>query len=166
MNKQIKAKEIRLIGDEGNQIGVVSLREAMEAAEQAELDLVEINPTSKPPVCKLMDYGKHRYEQSKKERESRLKRKIIEIKEVKMRPKIDSHDYDTKKRLAEKFLKDGDKVKITLMFRGREMMYRSKGIEMLNTFYQTLAETAVQEKLPKMEGRNMTMILAPKNTGG
>lgn len=162
VNRQIKAREIRLIGDDGSQVGLVLLKDALETAREAELDLVEINPNSKPPVCRLMDYGKHRYEQSKRERESKAKRKIIEVKEVKIRPKIDTHDYETKKRNAIKFLKDGDKVKVTLMFRGREMVYRTKGFELMNAMAEEMGEIAVVERQPKLEGRNMTMFLAPK----
>lgn len=158
----IRAKDLRLIGEDGEQIGVVTLKEALDKAVEADLDLVEINPTSKPPVCKLMDYGKHRYETSKKERESRQKRKIIEVKEVKFRPKIDVHDYETKKKMAVRFIKEGDKVKITMMFRGREVVYRAKGIEILNKLAEELAEFAQVERRPKIEGKNITMILAPK----
>jgi translation initiation factor IF-3 len=162
VNKMIRAKEMRLIGEDGEQIGVVTLKEALDKALEVDLDLVEINPTSKPPVCKLMDYGKHRYESSKKERESRQKRKIIEVKEVKFRPKIDIHDYETKKKMAIRFIKDGDKVKVTLMFRGREVVYRTKGIELLNKLAEELVDLVQVERRPKIEGKNITMILAPK----
>jgi translation initiation factor IF-3 len=162
VNKMIRAKDMRLIGEDGEQIGVVTLKEAMDKATEADLDLVEINPTSKPPVCKLMDYGKHRYEQSKKERESRQKRKIVEVKEVKFRPKIDIHDYETKKKMAVRFIKEGDKVKVTLMFRGREVVYRTKGIELLNKLAEELVDLVQVERRPKIEGKNITMILAPK----
>ncbi len=164
VNRQIRAREVRLIGDDGNQVGVITLREAMDMAKTAELDLVEINPNSKPPVCKIMDYGKHRYEQSKREKEAKQKRTTVTVKEVKIRPKIDVHDYETKKRRAIKFLKSGDKVKVTLMFRGREMVYRNKGFEMLKTLAEEIGEDGTVERSPKLEGRNMTMILAPKAT--
>lgn len=162
VNRQIRAKEVRLIGSEGDQVGIVSLRDAIAAAEEKSLDLVEVNPQTRPPVCKLLDYGKYRYEQSKKERESRQHRTTISIKEVKIRPKIDQHDYDTKKKMAERLLKDGDKVKITLMFRGREVVYKDQGLQKMNQMAEELEEIATVEKRPKLEGRNITMILAPK----
>lgn len=161
-NKQIRAKEVRLIGVDGAQIGIVSIKEALDTAEHAELDLVEINPTSKPPICKLMDYGKFRYEQNKKERESRLKRKTIEVKEVKIRPKIDTHDYETKKKTAIRLLKDGNKVKLILTFRGRELVYRKHGIDLMKKMAEELSDISVLEREPKLEGKNLVMILTPK----
>ncbi len=163
VNRQIRAREVRLIGEDGKQIGIVPLREALDRADDAGLDLVEINPNARPPVCKIMDYGKYRYEQSKKERESRQKRRIIEVKEVKIRPKIDTHDYETKKKMVIRFLKSEDKVKVTLTFRGREIIYRKQGIELLQRLASEVSEYGQVEKPPKPEGRNITMILAPKS---
>lgn len=162
VGKQIKAREVRLIGEDGNQVGVITINEALQAAEGASLDLVEINPNSKPPICKIMDYGKFRYEQSKKERESKQKRKIIEVKEVKFRPKIDVHDYETKKRMVLKFIEQGNKVKITLTFRGREIVYKKQGLDMLEQLSKEVAEYCLIERDAKMEGKNVTLILAPK----
>ncbi len=153
-----------MIDTDGNQIGIIPTREAMQMAEERNLDLVEINPQSKPPICKILDYGKYRYKQSKKERESRLKRKTIDIKEVKFRPKIDIHDYETKKRMVEKFLKEGNKVKITVMFRGREIVYKNQGIEMINKLAEEISELGTPEKRPKSEGRNITIMIAPKSS--
>lgn len=162
VNRQIRTKDVRLIGKDGEQVGVMTLREALAIAIEQELDLVEVNPSAKPPVCKLLDYGKYRYEQSKRERESRQNRTTISIKEVKLRPKIDTHDYETKKKMAIRLLQSGDKVKVTLMFRGREVVYKTQGLEKLNTLAEELEELAIVERRPKLEGKNMTMILAPK----
>jgi translation initiation factor IF-3 len=162
VNRQIRAREVRLIAEDGEQLGIVPLNEALDAAVEASLDLVEINPTSTPPVCKIMDYGKYRFELSKKERESRSKRKVIEVKEVKMRPKIDTHDYETKKKMASKFLKAGNKVKVTIMFRGREVVYRKQGIDLLAKLTEELEDICVVEGKTKSEGRNISMVLAPK----
>jgi translation initiation factor IF-3 len=162
VNRQIRAREVRLIGEDGSQIGVVPFNEALDAAVEAGLDLVEINPTSTPPVCKIMDYGKYRFELSKKERESRSKRKIIEVKEVKMRPKIDTHDYETKKKMAVKFLKAGNKVKVTIMFRGREVVYRKQGLDLLMKLAEEVEDIASVEGRTKSEGKNLSMVLAPK----
>lgn len=156
---------MRLIGEEGDQVGIIPLQDALQRGEEKGLDVVEINPTSRPPVVKLMDYGKYRYEQSKKEREARQKRNVITVKEIKFRPKIDTHDYETKKRRVVKFLKNGDKVKLTCMFRGREMIYRKRGVEMLNELAEDLSEISNIERRPKYEGRNVTLILAPKSSG-
>jgi len=165
INREIRVREVRLINADGEQAGLVSIQDALKAAEEASLDLVEINPTSKPPVCKIMDFGKYRYEQSKKERESRLKRKNIELKEVKVRPKIDVHDYETKKKTVLRLLKGGDKVKVTLMFKGREMAYRKQGQEMMAKMAEELSQDAIVEREPKFEGKSMSMILAPKTQG-
>lgn len=164
VNRQIRAREVRLIAADGSQVGIVNIRDAQRQATEQSLDLVEINPNSKPPVCKIMDYGKFKYEQSKKERESRQKRKTFELKEVKFRPKIDVHDYETKKRIVIRLLKGGDKVKVTLMFRGREVVYRKQGFEMLQKLAEEIEEFGTLERRAKSEGRNMTMILAPKST--
>lgn len=162
INEQIKDREVRLIGEEGEQLGVVSSREAMRLAEEAGLDLVKIAPTAKPPVCKIVDYGKFKYEQTRKEKEAKKKQRVIEIKEIRLSPNIDTNDLNTKISAARKFLTKGDRVKITLRFRGREMahMYNSKHI--LDEFAESLSDISVIEKAPKVEGRSMTMFLTEK----
>ena len=150
------------MADDGEQLGVVSLREALFKAEEAELDLVEIAPTAKPPVCRIMDYGKHKYRESKKQHEAKLKQKQIQIKEVKFRPGTDENDYQVKLRNLVRFLNEGDKAKITLRFRGREMAHQELGMEQLKRVEADLAEYAVVEQYPKLEGRQMVMVLAPK----
>ena len=162
VNRQIRAREVRVIDSEGNQVDIMSLKNALNLAKEKNLDLVEVNPGSRPPVCKLLDYGKYRYEQSKKERMARQNRNIISLKEVKFRPKIDSHDYETKKRMVLRLLKGGDKVKVTLMFRGREVVYKRQGIDRMNQLAEEIKDQAVIERRAKAEGRNITMILAPK----
>jgi translation initiation factor IF-3 len=162
VNKAIKVKEVRLIDAEGEQIGVIPIKDAMDMAEKAGTDLVEVNPNSTPPVCKILDYGKYRYELSKKEKESKLNRKNMELREVKFRLKIDTHDYEVKKKMIRRLLGEGDKVKVTLMFVGREVVYKKSGVEKLNELANELQEIATMEKLPKGEGKNMVMILAPK----
>lgn len=153
---------MRLVDNENKQLGIVSLQEALRIADDRQLDLVEIAPQAKPPVCRLMDYGKYKYEQSKREKEAKKKQRVINVKEVKLRPNIDEHDYQVKFRNAERFLKDGDKVKATIMFRGREIVYTPKGKELLSRMYKELADISIIERHPKVEGRNMIMILAPK----
>ena len=162
INEQIRDKEVRVIGEEGEQLGVMSIQEAMNLAEEAGVDLIKIAPTAKPPVCKIADYGKYKYELARKEKEARKKQKTIEIKEIRMSPNIDTNDLNTKVSAARKFLTKGDKVKVSLRFRGREMahMYNSKHI--LDEFAQSLSDISVIEKAPKVEGRNMTMFLAEK----
>ena len=162
INEQIRDKEIRLIGENGEQLGIMSAREAMKLAEEAELDLVKIAPTAKPPVCKIIDYGKYRYELARKEKEARKKQKVVEIKEIRLSPNIDSNDLNTKMNAAKKFLSKGDKVKITLRFRGREMAHVQNSKHILDDFAEALSEIATVEKAPKMEGRSMTMVLAEK----
>lgn len=162
VNRQIRAREIRLIGSDGEQVGIIPFRKALDSALERGLDLVEVNPRTRPPVCKILDYGKYRYEQSKKEREARQHRTNITLKEVKFRPKIGTHDYETKKRMVIRLLEGGDKVKVTLMFRGREVVYKRQGMERLNTLAEEVGELAIVERRAKLEGRNMTMILAPK----
>ena len=162
VNDRIRAPEIRLIGAEGENIGVVTPREAMALAEEAGLDLVEISPNATPPVCKIMDFGKFKYEQQKRESEARKKQKIIEVKEVKFRPNTDVHDYDVKMRSVIKFLNNGDKVKVTLRFRGREMAHQNLGRELLERVAVDIAEVGKVENMPKMEGRQMIMMIAPK----
>jgi len=162
INGEITAREIRLVGMEGEQIGVVSLREAMALAEENDVDLVEISPTAQPPVCKLMDYGKFKYEQSKKRHEAKQKQKQVQIKEIKFRPGTDDGDYNVKLRNLARFLNDGDKAKITLRFRGREMAHQDIGLALLKRVEADLAEIATVEQFPKLEGRQMVMMIAPK----
>lgn len=162
INGEITAREIRLVGMEGEQIGVVSLREAMVLAEENDVDLVEISPTAQPPVCKLMDYGKFKYEQSKKRHEAKQKQKQVQIKEIKFRPGTDDGDYNVKLRNLVRFLNDGDKAKITLRFRGREMAHQDIGLALLKRVEADLAEIATVEQFPKLEGRQMVMMIAPK----
>lgn len=163
INDEIKAKEVRLIDVDGNQLGVVSIKEALAKSEEKNLDLVEISPQAKPPVCKIMDYGKYRFEQAKREKETKKNQKVVNIKEVKMSPSIDVHDFNTKVNQALKFLKSGDKVKITVKFRGRELHHTALGQDVLARVAQALAEVGNVEKQAKLEGRNMAMVVAPKN---
>ena len=153
---------MRLISGEGEQLGVVSLKEAMSMAEEQDVDLVEISPTAKPPVCKLMDFGKYKYEQSKKRDEAKKKQKQVQIKEIKFRPGTDDGDYNIKMRKVREFLAEGDKVKITLRFRGREMAHQQIGSQLLERVKADVAEEAQIESFPKLEGRQMVMMLAPK----
>ena len=162
MNEGITSSNVRLVDATGDNRGVVSIREALEAAEEAGLDLVEISPNSDPPVCKVLDYGKYKYEAQKRKNEARKKQKIIEVKEIKMRPNIDVHDYDVKMRSIQKFLGEGDKVKVTMRFRGREMAHQELGMKVLERVRDDLGEAAKVEQLPKMEGRQMIMVMAPK----
>ncbi len=163
INEQIRDKEIRLIGSEGEQLGIMSARDALKLAEEAGLDLVKIVPNAKPPVCKIVDYGKYRYEQLRKEKEAKKKQKVIEVKEIRLSPNIDTNDLNTKISAANKFLTKGDKVKVTLRFRGREMAHMANSKHILDDFAASLAEIANIEKAPKVEGRSMTMFLAPKS---
>ena len=163
INDEIKAKEVRLIDVDGNQLGVVSVKDALAKAEEKNLDLVEISPQAQPPVCKIMDYGKYRFEQAKREKETKKNQKIVNIKEVKMSPSIDVHDFNTKVNQALKFLKSGDKVKITVKFRGRELHHTALGQDVLERVAVALAEVGTVEKQAKLEGRNMAMVVAPKN---
>lgn len=164
INEQIRDKEVRLIGENGEQLGVMPVREAMKLAEEAELDLVKIAPTAKPPVCKIIDYGKYRYELARKEKEARKKQKVVELKEIRLSPNIDSNDLNTKMNAAKKFLSKGDKVKITLRFRGREMAHMHASKHILDEFAASLAEIAVVEKAPKVEGRSISMVMAEKKS--
>ena len=164
INEQIRDREVRLIGEEGEQLGVMSSREAQKLADEAGLDLVKIAPTAKPPVCKIVDYGKYRYEQARKEKEARKKQKTIEIKEIRLSPNIDTNDLNTKINAAKKFLTKGDKVKVTLRFRGREMAHMNASKHILDDFAEALIEIAVVEKPAKVEGRSMTMVLAEKRS--
>lgn len=162
VNERIRAPEIRLIGADGENVGVVTPQRAMMMAEEAGLDLVEISPTAVPPVCKIMDFGKFKYETQKREAEARKKQKIIEIKEIKFRPGTDTHDYEVKMRSVNRFLEEGDKVKVTLRFRGREMAHQELGLELLNRVASDVAMVAKVEQMPKLEGRQMVMMIAPR----
>lgn len=162
MNEEIKAKEVRLVSETGEQLGIMHPKEALSIALSKGLDMVEVAPGAKPPVCKIMDLGKYKYEQSKREREARKKQRIINVKEVKLRPNIEDHDFNVKTKNAIRFLQDGDKVKVTIMFRGRELSHPELGRELLSRVAALVQEMAVIEKNPKLEGKNMTMILTPK----
>ena len=153
INEQIRDREIRLIGENGEQLGIMSARDAYKMAQEAELDLVKIAPTAKPPVCKIIDYGKYRYELARKEKEARKKQKVIDVKEVRLSPNIDTNDLNTKVGAARKFLEKGDKVKVTLRFRGREMAHMSKSKYILDDFAESLADIAVVDKPSKVEGK-------------
>ncbi len=162
INEQIRDREVRLIGVNGEQLGIMSAREAMKLAEEAELDLVKIAPTAKPPVCKIIDYGKYRYELARKEKEAKKKQKVVEVKEIRMSPNIESNDLNTKMNAAKKFLEKGNKVKITLRFRGREMAHMQSSKHILDDFAESLADVAAIEKAPKVEGRSISMVLTEK----
>ena len=162
INERIRDREVRVIGQDGEQLGIMSSREAMKLAREADLDLVKIAPTAKPPVCKIIDYGKYRYEMARKEKEAKKKQRTMEIKEVRLSPNIDSNDLNTKANQARKFITKGDKVKVTLRFRGREMAHVNYSRQILDTFCEKLEDIAVVDKRPKMEGRSMMMVLAEK----
>lgn len=162
VNRRIQAREVRLIDEEGGQRGIVSTRQALEMAEEVGLDLVEVAPQAKPPVCKLMDYGKFKYVQKQKAKEAKRNSTQIQVKEVKLRPKTDDNDVQTKIRHIRRFLKEGDKAKVTVMFRGREITHKDRGLNVLNKIQAELEEEANVELRPKMEGRTMIMILSPK----
>ena len=162
INEQVRDKEVRVIGEDGEQLGIMSSKEALKLAKEAELDLVKIAPTAKPPVCKIVDYGKYRYEQMRKEKESKKKQKTIDIKEIRFSPNIDTNDLKTKVNQARKFLSKGDKVKVAIRFRGRELAHTEIGIDILNNFAAQLEDVAVIEKPAKVEGRSMVMFLAEK----
>ena len=163
INEQIRDKEIRLIGENGEQLGIMSAREAMKLAEEAELDLVKIAPTAKPPVCKIIDYGKYRYELARKEKEARKKQKTVDVKELRLSPSIDTHDVQVKVKKANEFLKDGDKAKISIRFRGREIGHSKVGMQIMEDFAKATEEFGTVDKQPKMEGKSLVMFLAPKN---
>ena len=162
INEQIREREIRLIGSNGEQLGIMSAREAMKLAEEAELDLVKIAPNAKPPVCKIIDYGKYRYELARKEKEAKKKQKTVEVKEIRLSPNIDTNDLNTKVNAAKKFLSKGNKVKITLRFRGREMAHIAQSKHILDDFAKEVEDMAVVEKATKQEGRSISMVLAEK----
>ena len=162
INEQIRAKEVRLIGEDGEQLGIMSAKEALKMAKEADLDLVKIAPTAKPPVCKIIDYGKYRYELARKEKEAKKKQKTIDIKEVRLSPNIEENDLNTKVNAARKFIQKGDKVKVTLRFRGREMAHMQQSKHILDDFAEKLSDVAVIEKAAKLEGRSMMMFLTEK----
>lgn len=162
INGQIRAKEVQLIGDNGEKIGIISLNEALEKAEEKNLDLVLVAPNTNPPVCKIMNYGKYKFEQAKKEKEAKKKQKSFEVKEIRVTPSIEEHDFSFKSKNAKKFIQDGNKVKITVRFRGREVNNSKAGEVVLNKFIEDMSDIAVVEKAPKLEGRNMFTILAKK----
>ena len=162
INEQIRDKEVRVIGENGEQLGIMSSKEAMALAEEAGVDLVKIAPNAQPPVVRIVDYGKFKYEQMKREKEAKKKQHVVEIKEIRLTPNIDTNDLNTKINAAKKFLKDGDRVKVTLRFRGREMAHMATSKHILDDFAEGLSDCAVIEKAPKVEGRSMTMFLAGK----
>ena len=162
INEQIRDREIRLIGEDGEQLGIMSARDAMKLAREANLDLVKIAPTAKPPVCKIIDYGKYRYEQARKEKETRKKQKTIEVKEVRLSPNIDTNDLNTKVNQARKFVSSGNKVKVAVRFRGRELAHTAVGKTILEDFAQKLSDIAVIDKPAKLEGKSMVMFLVEK----
>lgn len=161
LNEEIRDKELRVIGADGAQLGIMSAETALRLAAEQEMDLVKIAPNSTPPVCKIMDYGKFRFEQAKKEKEAKKNQRIVEVKEIRFSPKIDVHDFEVKARNATKFLTGGDKVKVTVRFRGREMAHTQIGMDLLKKFAETCKEVGNVEKEPKLEGRQMIMFLAP-----
>ena len=162
INEQIRDREVRLIGENGEQLGIMSVREAMKLAEEAELDLVKIAPTAKPPVCKIIDYGKYRYDLARKEKDAKKKQKTVELKEIRLSPNIDTNDLNTKMNAAKKFLAKGNKLKITLRFRGREMAHMNSSKYILDEFAESLSDIATVDKAPKVEGRSMIMFLTVK----
>ena len=162
INEEIRAREVRVVSADNDQLGIMSVRDALAMAEEQHLDLVEVAPNGKPPVCRIMNYGKYRYEQQKREKEAKKKQKTFTLKEVKLRPHIEDHDFYVKLKNAAKFLGDGNKVKVTIMFRGRELSHPELGLNVLTRFASELTDQAVVEKEAKLEGRNMTMILAKK----
>ena len=161
-NDEIRDKEVRLIDQAGEQLGIMSSQEALRLAEEQNLDLVKISPNAVPPVCKIMDYGKYRFEQTKREKEARKNQRVVEIKEIRMSPSIDLNDFNVKLRNAQKFLSEGNRCKVTVRFRGREMAHTDIGRDLLNQFAEQCAEVAVLDKTPKLEGRMMSIFLSPK----
>ncbi|MCQ2498193.1 MAG: translation initiation factor IF-3 [Lachnospiraceae bacterium] len=162
INEEIKDKEVRVIGEDGEQLGIMSVKEALALADEAGVDLVKIAPTAKPPVCRIVDYGKLKYEQTRKEKEAKKKQHVVEVKEIRLTPNIDTNDINTKANSARKFLQKGDRVKVTLRFRGREMAHMAASKHILDDFAEMLSDCAVVDKAPKVEGRAMTMFLTEK----
>ena len=163
INEEIRDKEVRVIDTDGTMLGVMPIEEAMNLAGEKKLDLVNISPNAKPPVCKILDYGKYRYELQKKEKEAKKKQKVTQVKEIRLSTFIEDHDIQVKAKTASKFLQDGDKVKVSLRFRGREKDYTARGMEVMNAFAEAVADVSVIEKKPLFEGRSLTMVLGPKN---
>ena len=164
VNDQIRIRSVRVIDENGRQLGILATEDAMARARTAGLDLIEVSPNAQPPVCKIADYGRLKYEQSKKDKDARKKQRHFELKEVKLRPKIETHDYETKARMAERLLLDGSKIKVTIMFRGREITYTAFGRRLLDRMAEDMTPLAIVEREPKLEGKNMFMILAPRAT--
>lgn len=162
VNEEIRVREVRVVSSTGDQLGIMLTREAVRLASEQQLDLVEVAPTAKPPVCRIMDFGKFKYEQQKRDKETKKKQKTVTVKEVKLRPGIEDHDFEVKLKNAQRFLADGDKVKVTIMFRGRELSHPELGRQLLVKMAGILKETVNVERDPKLEGKNMIMILAPK----
>jgi len=162
INEQIRDKEVRVIGESGEQLGIMSSKDALKLAEEAGVDLVKIAPTAQPPVCRIVDYGKFKYEQVKREKEAKKKQHVVEVKEIRMTPNIDTNDLNTKMNAARKFLKDGDRVKVTLRFRGRELAHMQTSKHILDDFAEGLADCSVIEKAPKVEGKSITLFLTGK----
>ena len=162
INRRIRVSPVRLIGPEGEQVGIIPTKEALERAEQLGLDLVEVAPTSRPPVCRIMDYGKYKYELSKKDKQAKKKQHSFQLKEMRFRPKIDEHDFQFKTKHVRSFLEAGSKVKVFVMFRGREMAYTERGRKVLDRVAEELADVGSVEQQPKMDGRHMTMVMAPR----
>jgi len=163
INEEIRDREVRLIGEDGSQKGIVSLDVAMRMADEAGLDLVKIAPQATPPVCKILDYGKYRFEQGKREKEQRKNQKVIDLKEIRLSATIDTHDMEVKAKACKRFLQNGDKVKVSIRFRGRQAKHGDIGLDVMDAFYQMVSENAAIDRPAKQEGRNMFMILAPKN---
>jgi len=163
VNDQINVREVRLIDQDGNNQGIVATRDAIERAADVDLDLVEVSPTADPPVCKILDFGRYKYEMQKRANEARKKQKTIDVKEIKMRPNIDDHDYNVKIKSIQKFLNEGDKVKVTMRFRGREMAHQELGQKLLEKVQNEVADQAKVESSPKVEGRQMIMVIAPRS---
>ena len=162
INEEIRDKEVRLIGDDGSQLGIMASRDALRLAEEKNLDLVKIAPQAVPPVCKIIDYGKFRFEQAKREKEAKKNQRVVDVKEIRLSLNIDTHDFDTKKNHAVRFISDGNKVKVSIRFRGREMGHPELGLEIMSRFAEAMTEVANVEKAAKLEGRTMLMFLAPK----
>lgn len=162
INDEIRARDVRAVGKDGEQLGIMPLREAINVAQEQRLDLVEVSPNARPPVCRMMDYGKYKFEQTKRERESRKKQKLVSVKELKMRPSIEDHDFEVKVKSARRFLEEGDKVKCTMVFRGREIVHAALAQSTLKKLAEEVSEIGSVERLPKIEGRAMIMILTPK----
>jgi translation initiation factor IF-3 len=162
VNEDIRVREVHLIDKDGHNLGTVSISEALAKAQEAGLDLVEISPNATPPVCKILDFGKFKYQEQKKQAEARKRQKVVEVKEIKFRPMIDDHDYQVKMRSMERFFEEGDKVKVTLRFRGREMAHQELGVQLLNRVKDDIGKIAKVESEPRVEGRQMVMVLAPR----